>query len=103
MTFDAVMEAVNRLGLVGGMTVTDVRGLGSGRDEPELYRGPRYVASYAERVKIELAIESEDVAEVERLIETIAKTGDVGDGKIFIMNLVDIMRIRTGERGASAL
>ena len=97
------MEAINRLGLVGGMTVTDVRGLGSGREEPELFRGARFVAAYAPRVRIEVAIEANDVEAVEKLVETIARTGDVGDGKIFIMNLVDLMRIRTGERGGSAL
>src|SRR5258706_15853945 len=71
-----VTDSVNKLNLVGGMTVTDVRGVG--HEEP--YRGAKYQMSYVPRVKIELAVESSDVNEVENLVSELARTGEVGDG-----------------------
>ena len=94
-----VTDSINKLNLVGGMTVTDVRGMG--REEP--FRGAKYEMSFVPKVKIEIAIESSDVNEVGALVSELARTGEVGDGKIFIGDVIDVMRIRTGERGVSAL
>ena len=99
---DLVTAALNKLNLVGGMTVTDV-GVWPGERDPELYRGPRYVMPFVPKVLVELAIESGDVIEVEKLVTELARTGDVGDGKIFILDVINAMRIRTGEGGVSAL
>src|SRR5258708_2379836 len=88
-----VTESINKLNLVGGMTVTDVRGVG----REELYRGAKYQMAFVPKVKIELAIEAGNVGEVEKLVSELARTGDVGDGKIFIFDVMDGMRIRTGE------
>lgn len=99
----AVTEALNRLNLVGGMTVTDLRGSGRERPEEGLYHGSVLKQVYVPKVKIELAVESEDVGRVEQIVGELARTGEVGDGKIFIFSLKDLMRIRTGERGVSAL
>ncbi len=100
---DEVIESLNKLNLVGGMMIADVRGLGSRESGSELYRGPKYVMSFVPKVKIELVIEADDVKQVEELISELARTGELGDGKIFILNVVDLLRIRTGEKGVSAL
>jgi nitrogen regulatory protein PII len=100
---DVVTHSLNKLNLVGGMTVTDVRGVGADKSEPELVRGPKYVAVFVPRVKIELVIETDDVSEVEKLVVELARTGEVGDGKVFVFTMIDVMRIRTTERGVSAL
>ncbi len=95
----------NALGEVGiqGMTVSEVKGFGRQRGHTELYRGAEYVVDFLPKAKIEVAV-SDDM--VERVIETIvhaAKTGKVGDGKIFVTRLEQVRRIRTGETGDSAL
>ena len=95
----------NALGEVGiqGMTVSEVKGFGRQRGHTELYRGAEYVVDFLPKAKIEVAV-SDDI--VERVVETIveaAKTGKVGDGKIFVTNLEQVWRIRTGETGDSAL
>lgn len=96
---DLIVESLNKLNLVGGMTVTDVRG--GGAEKP--FQGVKYTSSFVPRIKIELAIEGNDVEEVGKLVSELARTGEVGDGKIFVFKVADLMRIRTGERGTSAL
>ena len=99
---DDVREAVAGLG-VQGMTVTEVKGFGRQRGHAELYRGAEYTVDYRPKVKIEIAADAEDA---ERLVEAIvnaARTGKVGDGKIFVTALEQIIRVRTGESGKTAL
>ena len=99
---DDVKEALNELGVVG-MTVTEVRGFGRQKGHTELYRGAEYVVDFLPKVKIEVVLED---AMVDRAVESImqaAKTGRIGDGKIFITTVEDVIRIRTGERGNEAV
>ena len=99
---DEVRNALAEVG-VQGMTVTEVKGFGRQRGHTELYRGAEYVVDFLPKVKIELAL-TDDL--VERVIETIiesAKTGKVGDGKIFVTDLDQVYRIRTGETGDQAI
>ena len=100
---DSVTDALNKLNLVGGMTVTDVRGWGHEKPNYKYYRGVIFSFHYHAKVKVELAVEADDVPEVQKIIFQNAKTGEVGDGRIFIAVMPDIMRIRTQERGVSAL
>ena len=99
---DDVRNALNEVG-IQGMTVSEVKGFGRQRGHTELYRGAEYVVDFLPKAKIEVAV-ADDM--VERVVETIvdaAKTGKVGDGKIFVTNLEQVLRIRTGETGDSAL
>ena len=99
---DDVREALAAVG-VQGITVTDVKGFGRQRGHTELYRGAEYIVDFLPKSKIELAVADSDV---ERVIETIidaARTGQVGDGKIFVADLEHVIRIRTGETGANAI
>lgn len=99
---DDVRNALSEVG-VQGMTVTEVKGFGRQRGHTELYRGAEYVVDFLPKAKIEIAV-SDDI--VERVVEAItdaAKTGKVGDGKIFVTNLEQVWRIRTGETDDSAL
>ena len=99
---DEVREALSSMG-VQGITVTEVKGFGRQKGHTELYRGAEYVVDFLPKVKIEAAV-SEDL--VERVIETIeaaARTGKIGDGKIFVTDLEQVVRIRTGETGNEAL
>ena len=99
---DDVRQALSSLG-VQGMTVTEVKGFGRQKGHTELYRGAEYVVDFLPKTKIEVAV-SKDMAE--RVIETIsqsAKTGKIGDGKIFVYDLDHVVRIRTNETGTSAL
>ncbi len=99
---DEVKEALNEIG-VQGMTVAEVRGFGRQKGQTEVYRGAEYVVEFLPKVKIDVVV-GDQLAE--RVIETIirtAKTGSIGDGKIFISDLKDVIRIRTGEKGESAI
>ena len=99
---DEVKDALNAIG-IQGMTVTEVKGFGRQKGHVELYRGAEYDISFIPKVKIEVVV-AESIAE--KVITTIlekAKTGKIGDGKIFISNLEEIIRIRTGERGDAAV
>jgi nitrogen regulatory protein P-II 2 len=99
---DEVREALSAIG-VQGITVTEVKGFGRQKGHTELYRGAEYVVDFLPKVKIEAAV---DDALVERVIETIeasARTGKIGDGKIFVCALEHVVRIRTGETGKDAL
>ncbi len=95
----------NALGEVGikGMTVTEVKGFGRQRGHTELYRGAEYVVDFLPKAKIEVAVSDELVDQIIEAISNSAKTGKVGDGKIFVTQLDQVWRIRTGETGDSAL
>ena len=97
-----VKDALNELG-IQGMTVTEVKGFGRQKGHTELYRGAEYVVDFLPKVKIEAAIKSEMLEQAIEAIEKSASTGKIGDGKIFVFELSQVIRIRTGETGAEAL
>ncbi len=99
---DEVREALSAIG-VQGITVTEVKGFGRQKGHTELYRGAEYVVDFLPKVKIEAAIEADILDQVIEAIEKSAATGKIGDGKIFIFELEQAIRIRTGETGADAL
>ncbi len=99
---DEVREALAAIG-IQGMTVTDVRGFGRQKGHTELYRGAEYVVDFLPKTKIEVAIADEFLEQVIEAIGKSASTGKIGDGKIFVMNLDEVIRIRTGETGTDAL
>ncbi len=99
---DDVRAALSEIG-VQGMTVTEVKGFGRQKGHTELYRGAEYVVDFLPKTKIEVAVESERVERVVEAITNAARTGKIGDGKIFIYDLQQVVRIRTGETGNSAL
>jgi nitrogen regulatory protein P-II 2 len=99
---DEVRKAVSDVG-VQGVTVTEVRGFGRQRGHTEIYRGAEYVVEFVPKTKIEIAVEDSLADQVIEAIINSAKTGKVGDGKIFVCDLAQVVRIRTGERGASAI
>jgi nitrogen regulatory protein P-II 2 len=98
-------EVRNALNLIGvhGMTVTEVKGYGRQKGHTEIYRGAEYVVDFLPKVRIEVAIASEQLEQVVSVIAAAAKTGRIGDGKIFVTPIEHAMRIRTGETDASAL
>lgn len=99
---DEVREALSAIG-VQGITVTEVKGFGRQKGHTELYRGAEYVVDFLPKVKIEIAIRADIVEQVIEAIEKAANTGKIGDGKIFVTNLENVVRIRTGEQGPDAL
>jgi len=99
---DEVREALSAIG-VQGITVTEVKGFGRQKGHTELYRGAEYVVDFLPKVKIEAAINDELVEQVIEAIEKSANTGKIGDGKIFVYSLEQVVRIRTGETGADAI
>ena len=99
---DEVKEALNKVG-VDGMTVTEVKGFGRQKGHTEIYRGSEYTVDFLPKVKIEVAVPAEQVAKVVEAITKGAKTGKIGDGKIFVLPLEDVLRIRTDERGDAAI
>ncbi len=99
---DEVREALSAIG-VQGITVTEVKGFGRQKGHTELYRGAEYVVDFLPKVKIEAAIKTELLEQVIEAIEKSANTGKIGDGKIFVSELEQAVRIRTGETGADAL
>jgi nitrogen regulatory protein P-II 1 len=88
---------------IGGMTVTEVRGFGQQKGHTEIYRGTEYVIDFLPKVKIEVVVKDEDVEKVIETIMKTAQTGRVGDGKIFVIPVEEVVRIRTGERGEQAI
>src|SRR5690242_21073080 len=88
---------------VHGMTVSEVRGFGRQRGHKETYRGAEYTVDFLPKVKLEIVVADSDVAGVIQTITETARTGQIGDGKIFVTNLTDVIRIRTGETGAEAV
>ncbi|MCE1172617.1 P-II family nitrogen regulator [Azovibrio restrictus] len=99
---DEVREALSAIG-VQGITVTEVKGFGRQKGHTELYRGAEYVVDFLPKVKIEAAIKNELLDQVIEAIEKSASTGKIGDGKIFVSDLEQVIRIRTGETGEDAL
>jgi nitrogen regulatory protein P-II 2 len=99
---DDVRDALTSIG-VHGMTVTEVKGYGRQKGHTEIYRGAEYSVSFLPKLKIEVAVGSEQVDNVVEAITTAAKTGQIGDGKIFILGLEHAVRIRTGETDGAAL
>ena len=99
---DDVRAALSEIG-VSGMTVTEVKGFGRQRGHTELYRGAEYVVDFLPKVKIEAAVDDAIVDRVIEAIEAAARTGKIGDGKIFVSALEQVVRIRTGETGKDAL
>jgi nitrogen regulatory protein P-II 2 len=99
---DEVREALSAIG-VQGITVTEVKGFGRQKGHTELYRGAEYVVDFLPKVKLEAAIKSDLLDQVLEAIEKSANTGKIGDGKIFVSELEQVIRIRTGESGPDAL
>ena len=99
---DDVREALFDLG-VQGMTVTEVKGFGRQKGHTELYRGAEYVVDFLPKVKLEVAVKAEQLSQVLDAISAAARTGKIGDGKIFVFDLDQVVRIRTGELAEAAL
>jgi len=99
---DAVKEALQAMG-VSGMTVSEVQGYGRQKGHTELYRGAEYVVDFLPKVKIEIVLEDNQVERAIEAIQQAAHTGRIGDGKIFVSTIEEVIRIRTGERGPDAL
>lgn len=99
---DEVREALNDIG-VGGITVTEVKGYGRQKGHAELYRGAEYVVDFLPKLKVEIVVDSARADDVIDMIIQKARTGKIGDGKIFVTNIEDVIRIRTGESGLSAI
>ena len=99
---EEVKDALIKIG-IGGMTVSEVRGFGQQKGETEIYRGTEYVVDFLPKIKIEVIVKDEDAEKVIETIANTARTGRVGDGKIFVIPVEDVIRIRTGERGEKAV
>lgn len=99
---DEVREALSAMG-VQGITVTEVKGFGRQKGHTELYRGAEYVVDFLPKIKLEIAVKADLVDQVTETIEKSASTGKIGDGKIFVFDLEQVVRIRTGETGGDAL
>ena len=99
---DEVKEALHEIG-VQGMTVTEVKGFGRQKGHTELYRGAEYVVDFLPKIKIEIAVPDEMAEKVVQAVVGAANTGRIGDGKIFVLPMEEVIRIRTGERGTDAL
>ena len=99
---DEVKEALSEVGVMG-LTVTEVKGFGRQKGHTELYRGAEYVVDFLPKIKIELLVSDEQATHCADVIEKTAKTGRIGDGKIFVSTVDDVIRIRTGEHGADAI
>ena len=99
---EAIKDALDKQNIIG-MTVTDVRGFGRQKGQVEHYRGEEYTIRFLPKVKVDLIVPDEDVNRVMTTIRQAARTGNIGDGKIFVLNVENVMRIRTGEQGTSAL
>ena len=99
---DEVKEALQKAG-IQGMTVTEVKGHGRQKGHTELYRGAEYIVDFLPKVKLEVVVDEGQVQAVVETITNAAKTGKIGDGKIFVSSLDEVIRIRTGESGKSAI
>lgn len=99
---DDVKDALQEIGLMG-ITITEARGFGRQKGHSELYRGAEYVVDFLPKIKIEVVVEDKMAERVIEAICTAARTGKIGDGKIFVSSVEDAIRIRTGERGAQAI
>jgi len=99
---DEVKESLSAIG-TQGLTVTEVKGFGRQKGHTELYRGAEYVVDFLPKVKLEVIVPDDKITQVVETIEKAAKTGRIGDGKIFVLPVDEVVRIRTGERGNEAL
>jgi nitrogen regulatory protein P-II 1 len=99
---DAVKEALQQFG-VQGLTVSEVKGFGRQKGHTELYRGAEYVVDFLPKLRVEVVLDDSRVGEAVEIIEKAARTGRIGDGKIFVHKIEEVVRIRTGERGVEAL
>jgi len=99
---DDVREALSDIG-VSGITVVEVKGFGRQKGHTELYRGAEYVVDFLPKIKVEIAIDDDQLDQVIEAVTDAAKTGKIGDGKIFVSDLAQVVRIRTGESGSEAL
>ena len=99
---DDVREALSEIG-IAGMTATEVKGFGRQKGHTELYRGAEYVVDFLPKVKIEVVIDGDKVDECIEAITSAARTGKIGDGKIFVTSVERVVRIRTGEEGSAAI
>jgi len=99
---DEVKDALTEIGITG-MTISEVKGFGRQKGHTKLYRGAEYVVDFIPKIKLEVIVPDESVEKVVEVIVNSAKTGRIGDGKIFILPVEDAVRIRTGERGQEAL
>ena len=98
-------EVKENLGIAGihGLTVTEVKGFGRQKGHTELYRGAEYIVDFLPKVKIEIVVSNDDMEKAIDAIQSVAKTGRIGDGKIFVSDLEQVIRIRTGETGEKAI
>jgi nitrogen regulatory protein PII len=99
---DEVRDALHKAG-IEGMTVMEVKGFGRQKGHMEVYRGVEYEVQFLPKIKVEIAVTDERLDDVLHIIQKHAKTGEIGDGKIFVYNLQDVIRIRTGESGEAAI
>ncbi|OCC15211.1 Nitrogen regulatory protein P-II [Dissulfuribacter thermophilus] len=99
---DDVKEALNEIG-IKGMTISEVKGYGRQKGHKEIYRGAEYVVDFIPKVKLEIIVEAEQVEQVITKIRDAAQTGKIGDGKIFVLPVEEVVRVRTGERGKDAI
>ena len=99
---DEVKEALQAVG-IHGITITEVKGFGRQKGHTELYRGAEYVVDFLPKVKVEVVVSDDQVAPVVEAIQNAAQTGRIGDGKIFVCPIEEVIRIRTGEKGPDAL
>jgi len=99
---DEVKESLNEIG-IQGITISEVKGYGRQKGHTELYRGAEYVVDFIPKIKLEIIVADSILAQVVGAIEKSAKTGRIGDGKIFVTNVEEVIRIRTGETGEDAL
>ncbi len=99
---DEVKQALHEAG-IQGLTVSEVKGFGRQKGHTELYRGAEYVVDFLPKIKLEIVIKEEDVQKVVDVIQKSAKTGRIGDGKIFVVPIEEVLRIRTGETGPAAI
>ncbi len=99
---DDVKEALNEIG-IQGMTISEVKGYGRQKGHKEIYRGAEYVVDFIPKVKIEIIVDTDRADQVIAAIEKAANTGKIGDGKIFVFSIEEVIRVRTGERGKDAI
>lgn len=99
---EEVKESLSTAG-IQGITVSEVKGFGRQKGHTELYRGAEYIIDFLPKIKIEIVVRDEDVTKVIEAIQSVAKTGRIGDGKIFVLPMEQVIRIRTGETGEAAI
>ncbi|MFO7714669.1 P-II family nitrogen regulator [Desulfosarcina sp.] len=99
---DDVKEALNEIG-IQGMTISEVKGYGRQKGHKEIYRGAEYVVDFIPKIKIEIIVDTERAAQVVDAIQKAANTGKIGDGKIFVFSVEEVIRVRTGEKGIDAI